>query len=243
MASYLPSNTSIDFKSTRCLQTPLHISALASQSHCLLWLLQAGANANNQDSLGETALHKAIRSGSIECTALLLLKNADIRLHNINDQSPGELATACGHSILTVLLEKINECIATKNLIDAENILQTVMRNFMAEFHLTSFTFSPINLMNNDLNYVGKEFSVQQYQNTSQNIKSNRKRTLIEDSSEITKRTKFDANESTLYNNDPIILPSEGPIIPCLAQHQSSYGIQMLHDINRHVPRCLGHYI
>ncbi|XP_067140732.1 alpha-latrocrustotoxin-Lt1a-like isoform X2 [Centruroides vittatus] len=247
LASYLPSDASIDIKSTRNLQTPLHISALACQSHCLLWLLQAGADANNQDSLGETALHKAIRSGSIECAAILLLKNADIRLHNINDQSPSELATACGNSILTVLMDKINECIATKNLTDAENILQTVMKNFTAEFHLPLSIMSEIKSINNDINSVKKDCSDMQYEISSQNIKNNRKRSFTDDDSEISKRKKL--NESELYSNPSVLcnstsgIPSEEPMIPCIVQHQSSFGIQMLHDINRHVPRCFGHYI
>ncbi|XP_023241602.1 serine/threonine-protein phosphatase 6 regulatory ankyrin repeat subunit A-like isoform X2 [Centruroides sculpturatus] len=247
LASYLPSNTSIDIKSSRNLQTPLHISALACQSHCLLWLLQAGADENNQDSLGETALHKAIRSGSIECAAILLLKNADIRLHNINDQSPSELATVCGNSILTVLMDKINECIATKNLTDAENILQTVMKNFTAEFHLPLSILSEIKSINNDINSVEKDCSNMQYEISSQNIKNSRKRSFTEDDSEISKRKKL--NESELYSNPSVLcnstsgIPSEEPMIPCIVQHQSSFGIQMLHDINRHVPRCFGHYI
>ncbi|KAG9335014.1 hypothetical protein JZ751_006155 [Albula glossodonta] len=57
-------------------QTPTHIAAFGGHPECLLWLLQAGADINRQDYVGETPIHKAARAGSMECVNALLLQGA-----------------------------------------------------------------------------------------------------------------------------------------------------------------------
>ncbi|KAJ8351506.1 hypothetical protein SKAU_G00229820 [Synaphobranchus kaupii] len=57
-------------------QTPTHIAAFGGHPACLLWLLQAGADINRQDYVGETPIHKAARAGSMDCVRALLLQGA-----------------------------------------------------------------------------------------------------------------------------------------------------------------------
>lgn len=61
---------------SRFAQTPTHIAAFGGHPECLLWLLQAGADINRQDYVGETPIHKAARAGSLECINALLIQGA-----------------------------------------------------------------------------------------------------------------------------------------------------------------------
>ncbi|KAI8490794.1 Amyloid protein-binding protein 2 [Branchiostoma belcheri] len=81
-----------DVTTQRFCQTPAHIAAFGGHPHCLLWLLQAGANINAQDYLGEMPIHKAARTGSTECTGLLLAHGAKPSVCNNNGMSPADLA-------------------------------------------------------------------------------------------------------------------------------------------------------
>ncbi|KAK4312362.1 hypothetical protein Pmani_016207 [Petrolisthes manimaculis] len=92
---------------SRFTQTPAHIAAFAGHPHCLSWLLQAGAHTDAQDYLGETALHKAARTGSLECVNILLNSKAKISVHNNNGQTAGQLAEACSYSDLATHLNNI----------------------------------------------------------------------------------------------------------------------------------------
>uniref|UniRef100_H3DAF2 Ankyrin repeat domain 10a n=1 Tax=Tetraodon nigroviridis TaxID=99883 RepID=H3DAF2_TETNG len=56
--------------------TPTHSAAMGGHADCLVWLTQAGADINRQDFLGEAPIHKAARSGSLECTQVLLIGGA-----------------------------------------------------------------------------------------------------------------------------------------------------------------------
>ncbi|XP_045110082.1 ankyrin repeat domain-containing protein 10-like isoform X3 [Portunus trituberculatus] len=85
---------------SRFTQTPAHIAAFAGHPHCLMWLLQTGLNVNTQDYLGETSLHKAARTGSMECVTVLLGSKVLIGILNNNGQTAAQLANACGYSDL-----------------------------------------------------------------------------------------------------------------------------------------------
>ncbi|CAB1322536.1 unnamed protein product [Coregonus sp. 'balchen'] len=61
---------------TRFAQTPTHIAAFGGHTECLLWLLQAGADINRQDYVGETPIHKAARADSLDCVNALLIQGA-----------------------------------------------------------------------------------------------------------------------------------------------------------------------
>lgn len=61
---------------SRFAQTPTHIAAFGGHPECLLWLVQAGADINRQDYVGETPIHKAARAGSLECISALLIQGA-----------------------------------------------------------------------------------------------------------------------------------------------------------------------
>ncbi|KAI9526166.1 hypothetical protein NQZ68_002714 [Dissostichus eleginoides] len=61
---------------SRFQQTPTHTAAFGGHPHCVLWLTQAGADVNMQDLVGEAPIHKAARSGSVECIQVLLVAGA-----------------------------------------------------------------------------------------------------------------------------------------------------------------------
>lgn len=63
---------------TRFAQTPAHIAAFGGHPQCLIWLIQSGANINKQDYVGETPIHKAARSGSMESITALVAHGAQI---------------------------------------------------------------------------------------------------------------------------------------------------------------------
>uniref|UniRef100_A0A3B4H4Y2 Ankyrin repeat domain 10a n=2 Tax=Haplochromini TaxID=319058 RepID=A0A3B4H4Y2_9CICH len=61
---------------SRFNQTPTHTAAFGGHPHCVVWLTQAGADVNKQDFVGEAPIHKAARSGSLECIQVLLIAGA-----------------------------------------------------------------------------------------------------------------------------------------------------------------------
>ncbi|XP_069987766.1 ankyrin repeat domain-containing protein 10-like [Penaeus vannamei] len=94
-------------KTSRFSQTPIHIAAFAGHPHCLQWLIQAGADPNAQDYLGETSLHKAARTGSVECINLLAMNKATLGICNNNGQTAVQLANACGFTDLANHLQQL----------------------------------------------------------------------------------------------------------------------------------------
>ncbi|KAA0716038.1 ATP-dependent (S)-NAD(P)H-hydrate dehydratase [Triplophysa tibetana] len=66
----------VNSTTSRFAQTPAHIAAFGGHPQCLVWLLQAGADINRQDYVGETPVHKGARAGSIECINTLLVQGA-----------------------------------------------------------------------------------------------------------------------------------------------------------------------
>ncbi|XP_009870667.1 PREDICTED: ankyrin repeat domain-containing protein 10-like [Apaloderma vittatum] len=69
---------SVNSCTTRFAQTPAHIAAFGGHPQCLNWLIQVGANINKQDYVGETPIHKAARSGSMDSISALVAHGAQI---------------------------------------------------------------------------------------------------------------------------------------------------------------------
>ncbi|XP_026059652.1 ankyrin repeat domain-containing protein 37-like [Carassius auratus] len=77
-------------------QSPAHLAACGGQAFCLLWLLQTGADANQQDASGETPMHKAARAGSLECISVLMASDAHFDICNNGGQTAEDIARSCG---------------------------------------------------------------------------------------------------------------------------------------------------
>ncbi|TRY84921.1 hypothetical protein DNTS_004019, partial [Danionella cerebrum] len=77
-------------------QSPAHLAACGTQAFCLLWLLQTGADPNQQDANGETPMHKAARAGSLECLSALMASDAQLEICNSAGQTAEDLAWSCG---------------------------------------------------------------------------------------------------------------------------------------------------
>ncbi|XP_019379774.1 PREDICTED: ankyrin repeat domain-containing protein 10 isoform X1 [Gavialis gangeticus] len=87
----------VNASTTRFAQTPAHIAAFGGHPQCLIWLIQAGANINKQDYVGETPIHKAARSGSMDSVSALVANGAQIELsHGINKEYIKHLRNASG---------------------------------------------------------------------------------------------------------------------------------------------------
>ncbi|XP_074650081.1 uncharacterized protein LOC141905187 isoform X2 [Tubulanus polymorphus] len=86
-----------DILTAKFRQTPCHVAAYGGHPYSLQWLLQSDANKDAQDYLGETPLHKAARTGSIECISLLISHGADVRVENNHKQTACDLAQSCGY--------------------------------------------------------------------------------------------------------------------------------------------------
>nr|XP_020465200.1 ankyrin repeat domain-containing protein 10 isoform X2 [Monopterus albus] len=86
----------VNAMTSRFAQTPTHIAAFGGHPECLLWLLQAGADINRQDYVGETPIHKAARAGSLECVNALLTQGAKADMRNASGLTAADLAHAQG---------------------------------------------------------------------------------------------------------------------------------------------------
>lgn len=96
----------INSQSSKTFQTPLHCAAEAGDPHCVLWLLQAGANPDVKDKFGEIALHKASRSGNTECVSLLVTATKNISSMNNHGHTASISAEICGHSAIAEFIRK-----------------------------------------------------------------------------------------------------------------------------------------
>jgi len=59
--------------------------------------VQSGTNVDLQDYLGETPIHKAARTGSMECVSLLTSHGARLYIRNNNGHTPAQVAAMCGY--------------------------------------------------------------------------------------------------------------------------------------------------
>ncbi|KAM4809239.1 ankyrin repeat domain-containing protein 37 [Rhinophrynus dorsalis] len=78
-------------------QSPAHIAACGGQAFFLLWQLQTGVDVNQQDCFGEAPIHKAARSGSMECLSLLVARYAKLDVCNKDGLTAEDLALSCGY--------------------------------------------------------------------------------------------------------------------------------------------------
>lgn len=77
-------------------QTPAHLAAHGGQACFLLWQLQTGVDINQQDLFGETLIHKAARSGSLECLSVLVAHEARLDVCNKEGLTAEALALSSG---------------------------------------------------------------------------------------------------------------------------------------------------
>jgi len=82
---------SSDIQVSGTLQTPLHVAAEAGAVNSLRWLLQRRADPNQKDYTGETALHKAVRCGSLE-SVVMLTEAGGMCIKNLRSETPLDLA-------------------------------------------------------------------------------------------------------------------------------------------------------
>ncbi|KAK7162000.1 hypothetical protein R3I94_004606 [Phoxinus phoxinus] len=113
-------------------QSPAHLAACGGQAFCLLWLLQTGADANQQDASGETPIHKAARAGSLECISVLMASDAHFDICNKAGQTAEEIAWSCG----------FEECGRFLNMQRRTQDLKNTSSSPLAEPHVVSSTLA-----------------------------------------------------------------------------------------------------
>lgn len=113
---------SVNAVTSRFAQTPTHIAAFGGHPECLLWLLQAGADINRQDYVGETPIHKAARAGSLDCINALLIQGAKADMRNASGLTAANLAHAQG----------FQEC--AEILSNAQNFQQNMVHSHNGSF-------------------------------------------------------------------------------------------------------------
>ncbi|PFX34298.1 Ankyrin repeat domain-containing protein 10 [Stylophora pistillata] len=86
----------IDITEGRFEQSAAHLAAFAGHVGVLQWLLESGSSAQKVDSLGETPVHKAARSGCTQCLSLLQAFGAPLSTFNMYRQTPCDLASLLG---------------------------------------------------------------------------------------------------------------------------------------------------
>ncbi|XP_076217062.1 ankyrin repeat domain-containing protein 10 isoform X3 [Aptenodytes patagonicus] len=104
---------SVNASTTRFAQTPAHIAAFGGHPQCLNWLIQVGANINKQDYVGETPIHKAARSGSMDSISALVAHGAQIEnisLSSIHLCVPGELFSISYDVIQFLCIVQLEKC-------------------------------------------------------------------------------------------------------------------------------------
>ncbi len=79
-------------------QTPLMLSSFWGQLPIMRSLLEKGADLNQQDEIGDTALHKAIKNGFDDAAKILIRAGADLLIENADEQTPVEVATTLNRS-------------------------------------------------------------------------------------------------------------------------------------------------
>ncbi|XP_067259181.1 ankyrin repeat domain-containing protein 37 [Chanodichthys erythropterus] len=113
-------------------QSPAHLAACGGQAFCLLWLLQTGADANQQDASGETPIHKAARAGSLECISVLMASYAHFDICNNAGQTAEDIAWSCG----------FEECGRFLNMHRRTRDLKNASSSPLAERHVLSSTLA-----------------------------------------------------------------------------------------------------
>jgi ankyrin repeat protein len=85
--------------------TPLQVSLLTQSREVARLLIKHGADVNDQQAEGITALHEAAQSGDLEMIRVLLAAGADPHLRSGQFGTARELALKAGHDKAAQLLE------------------------------------------------------------------------------------------------------------------------------------------
>jgi len=93
-------------------QTALMAAANAGHAHCVELMLEAGSFAVREDNAGNTALHQACWSGSIDCVDHLLQHrpttgNSDVHWKNYSGQTPLAMAANFGS---VAVIQRLIDC-------------------------------------------------------------------------------------------------------------------------------------
>uniref|UniRef100_A0AAY4E2N2 SOCS box domain-containing protein n=1 Tax=Denticeps clupeoides TaxID=299321 RepID=A0AAY4E2N2_9TELE len=67
-------------------KTPLHVACEVSRADCVALLLEHGARVNSLSLSGHTPLHYCVTKESLHCAKQLILKGADVKWLNNNDE-------------------------------------------------------------------------------------------------------------------------------------------------------------
>jgi len=86
-------------------ESPLHIACCLNIPDVCASLLKHGAWIEAEDSVGDTALHWAVRDENVEVCEILLKNGANIDHRNEDDESPRDLLTSECPTILAQLLD------------------------------------------------------------------------------------------------------------------------------------------
>eukprot|EP00658_Telonema_sp_P-2_P042448 TRINITY_DN30481_c0_g1_i1.p1 TRINITY_DN30481_c0_g1~~TRINITY_DN30481_c0_g1_i1.p1 ORF type:complete len:640 (+),score=141.27 TRINITY_DN30481_c0_g1_i1:79-1998(+) len=92
------------FKALPVTQETLTAYAFLGNSEGVVKALNMGVYIDAQDSLGRSALHLAVASGSVECTQALLSASADMNVQDSLGRTPLHVAIACSNLEAVYLL-------------------------------------------------------------------------------------------------------------------------------------------
>ena len=104
-------------------RTPLHL-AMWSNTNIVPALLDAGANPNALDRLGETPLHLAAHACRPEMISLLLKHGASVGLVNASGRTPPQCAQDC---LLTAGQEKVDAMLEAFGRVDDSSMYPASM--------------------------------------------------------------------------------------------------------------------
>ena len=82
--------------------TPLHFAAYFDNVPAILFLLEKGAEIDNQELDGNTPLHESARKGGTSAALTLLRSGANHLIENDQKLTPLELGHRCGHHSLVI---------------------------------------------------------------------------------------------------------------------------------------------
>lgn len=99
---------------------PLHLAVVYRDAIVISFLLNNGANINQQDKQGKTALHHAVERDHLENLALLMRAGADCLIKDHHGKTPTERAVENGSAAIIKLLEPINQAALEKVKLDGE---------------------------------------------------------------------------------------------------------------------------
>ncbi|XP_018007144.1 ankyrin repeat domain-containing protein 10 isoform X3 [Hyalella azteca] len=220
-------------------QTLLHVAAFADRPRCVQWLIARGLPVNAKDYNGETALHKACRTGSWECIHLLVSCNADASIRNHAGLNSADIAASCGHQDVC---ERLRQLVGESTPAATNGLKHLVSSNGYYGFSANNNTTAAgdDDEMETESDTSSPSSSTVQRPVTdvlvndavSQNLVpvAGRKRSREEDESSQAKRGRFqdDASSSHTGTNHQILTSREDNV----ASSQDSKPLNFIHDAN-----------